>query len=252
MTLCCWTNVLHTTEMRPCLGNSRDSLVCFQTMHRTMVVNQRVTSSFGKRTPGQILLMIKNDTPASVRLNKRHRNKYLQGTVCEIWGTHSWGVFDVLYALKQRGKINKQKTEPFRVLRIWKEIKFYQSRTVSFILQWNNKPILQHESIRQTHDIHQTLLFAKPLSRPIQSSAFIWVNKSTNPIQCMQAYQEKQQALRLFLRPRWFSCDSLLWELLMFRCTAGRFLCNPSDYWSSRPPACSVCPGVTQDKWTNY
>ncbi len=129
---------------------------------------------------GEILLMTKNDTPANVRLNKRHRKKYLWGTVCEIWGTHSWGVFDVLYALIQRGKINKQKTETFRVLRMLRyERKFSwcrinRGRTISFILEWNNKPIIQYESSRQTHDIHQTLLFAKPLSRPIQNRAFIW------------------------------------------------------------------------------
>ncbi len=90
---------------------------------------------------GEILLMTKNDTPANVRLNKRHRKKYLWGTVCEIWGTHSWGVFDVLYALIQRGKINKQKTETFRVLRMLRyERKFSWcriNRAEPFLSYWS-------------------------------------------------------------------------------------------------------------------
>lgn len=55
--------------------------------------------------------MTKNDTPANIRLNKRQRNKYL-GVKSEVCGC----VFDVLYVLIQRLKINKEKTEPFRVL----------------------------------------------------------------------------------------------------------------------------------------
>lgn len=48
--------------------------------------------------------MTKNDTPANIRLNKRQRNKYL-GVKSEVCGC----VFDVLYVLIQRLKINKEK-----------------------------------------------------------------------------------------------------------------------------------------------